>query len=91
MTAKAESQTRRSGDQPPDEGGGHDSDLEPLRVLEAESASPQYPPFVTSAADRERWDLAVGIAEETFGDDGPAATWSAARVIFSSPIPTWSE
>ena len=53
--------------------------------------SSSYPPYVSNADDRERWDLAAAIAEETFGEDGPAAVWSATRALFHGPIPTWSE
>lgn len=48
----------------------------------------EYPPFVSTAEARERWDLCRGIAEELFGDLGAEAVWGATRAIFSSDIPT---
>lgn len=47
-----------------------------------------YPPFVTSAEDRERWDFSQGIAEELFADLGAEQVWSATRAIYSSDLPT---
>lgn len=48
----------------------------------------QYPPYVTTAAERERWDLAEGIARQMFGDAGPDHVWMATRSIYQGPIPT---
>lgn len=48
----------------------------------------EYPPFVESDEDRERWDLSLAVAHDLFEDLGPAATWGAARAIFSSDVPT---
>jgi len=50
-----------------------------------------YPPFVNSANEQQRWDLAARIAEELFGDLDPAATWMATRSLYSSEIPTNGE
>jgi len=49
---------------------------------------PSYPPYVTTAAERERWDLAEGIARQMFGDASPYDVWMAARAIYQGPIPT---
>jgi hypothetical protein len=48
----------------------------------------EYPPFVTSQADRERWDYSKGVAEAYFGDLGDEAVWGAIRAIFNSDMPT---
>jgi len=48
----------------------------------------KYPPFVTSAEDRERWDRATDLAQAIFGDDGEAAVWGATRALYNSDIPT---
>lgn len=48
-----------------------------------------YPIYVNSDEERRRWDLAVGIAQELFGDIGdPSQVWMAARSIYQGPIPT---
>lgn len=46
-----------------------------------------YPPYVTTEAERERWDLAVGIAVELFGGVGPDHVWMATRSIYRGSIP----
>lgn len=43
----------------------------------------EYPPFVSTPEERQRWDNAKGIAEELFGDQGAGAVWSATRAIYS--------
>ncbi len=48
----------------------------------------EYPPYVVSEEERQRWDLAHGIATELFGDVGPDHVWMAARSIYQGPIPT---
>ena len=48
----------------------------------------RYPPWVVSAEERERWDLAEGIALQMFGDAGPDHVWMATRSIYQGPIPT---
>jgi hypothetical protein len=48
----------------------------------------QYPPFVVSVDQRERWDAAKGIAEAIMGDAGDEAVWGATRAIYFSPAPT---
>lgn len=48
----------------------------------------EYPPFVTTAEDRDRWDASLGLAEELFGDLGETMVWGSARAIFNSDIPT---
>ena len=57
---------------------------EPVDARQADS----YPPYVTNAEERHRWDLAQGIADLIFGDDGAAASWSATRSLYSGEIPT---
>jgi hypothetical protein len=52
---------------------------------EAADVIQQYPPYVTTPEDRERWDNAKGIAEALFGDQGEGAVWSATRAIYSDP------
>lgn len=48
----------------------------------------EYPPFVATAEERERWDAAKAIAEEVFGDLGTAMVWGATRALYDSEIPT---
>ena len=48
----------------------------------------EYPPYVVSDDERERWDLSLGIATELFGDVGPDHVWMATRSIYRGPIPT---
>lgn len=47
-----------------------------------------YPPYVITPAERERWDLSLGIATQMFGDVGSDHVWMAARSIYRGPIPT---
>lgn len=48
----------------------------------------EYPPYVTTEQERQRWDYAKGIAEQTFGDMGKEMVWGATRAIYDSDIPT---
>lgn len=48
----------------------------------------EYPPFVTTAEQKVRWDAAKGIAETVMGDVGEEAIWGATRVLYFSPAPT---
>ena len=52
-------------------------------------AQAHYPPFVSTAERRLRWDLCVAVAAQQLGEppDG-AQVWSASRVLFHSAIPT---
>jgi hypothetical protein len=55
-----------------------------------ERAEPE-PPYVTSAAERRRWDLAQAIARALFEDEAgtdPAAIWMATRAVYRSRIKT---
>jgi hypothetical protein len=48
-----------------------------------------YPPYVRSATEKRRWNLAAAIAKGLFADLGdPASLWMATRVIYRSDIPT---
>ena len=48
-----------------------------------------YPPWIESANDRRRWDLAAAIARELFpGPGSEADVWMATRTIFQSRSPT---
>ncbi len=47
-----------------------------------------YPPYITAAPAERRWDLALAIAREQFGDLDEAAVWMATRSIYRSEIPT---
>lgn len=49
-----------------------------------------YPPFVSSAEQRRRWDLAEALARALFGDiESPeAAVWQATRSLYRGPLPT---
>lgn len=48
-----------------------------------------YPPWVSSAGERRRWDLACAIAAQMFPDEGdPSCAWLAARSLYRSDIPT---
>ena len=48
-----------------------------------------YPTFVTTEADRNRWDLAMAVAARLLEEPmGSAHTRSAAVVLFHGPIPT---
>ena len=61
------------------------------RDADARSEDPRYPPYVRTAEERRRWDLAAAVAEEVFGNPdggGPGSVWQATRAIYSSPIPT---
>jgi hypothetical protein len=49
---------------------------------------PSYPPYVTTAAERERWNLAEGLARRMFGDGSPYDVGHATRSIYRSEIPT---
>ena len=46
-----------------------------------------YPPYVSTAAERRRWEAAVAIAEQVFEGDS-VGVWMAARSIYRSGIPT---
>jgi hypothetical protein len=59
-----------------------------VRLLWRKRAPERYPPWVVSDEERERWDLAEGIARRLFGDVGPDHVWMAARSIYQGPIPT---
>lgn len=48
----------------------------------------ELPPYVQTDADRERWDLARGIAIELFGADDAANVWQATRSIYQNGPPT---
>jgi hypothetical protein len=50
--------------------------------------SRQYPPFVTDADQRQRWDCARASAEILFREHGEAAVWQATRVLYHGPVPT---
>lgn len=43
----------------------------------------EYPPFVSTAEEKQRWDNAKGVAEELFGDQGAEQVWSATRAIYN--------
>lgn len=51
-----------------------------------------YPPFVTTADEKRRWDACAEAADAMFADLEPAQrreqAWSAARVLYNSDIPT---
>jgi hypothetical protein len=65
----------------------HQRDVEPGEVP-ALGDTPEYPPYVVTADDKDRWDAAKGIADELFGDQGLGAVWSATRAIYGGPIPS---
>jgi hypothetical protein len=48
----------------------------------------RYPPYVASAEERRRWDLAEGIARGIFGDVDEANIWMATRSIYRGRTPT---
>ena len=48
----------------------------------------EYPPFIVTDEEKERWDAAAGIANELFGDQGEAQVWASTRAIYNSDIPT---
>jgi hypothetical protein len=51
----------------------------------------EYPPYVTRAEERRRWDLSVAIARSLMYDPlgtDPAAVWTMTRQIYHSEIPT---
>jgi len=49
-----------------------------------------YPPYVSTAAEARRWDLAEAIAWALFGDlPGSAAViWQTTRTLYHGPLPT---
>lgn len=47
-----------------------------------------YPPYVITAEEKRRWDLAEGIARQIFGDVDEANVWTATRSIYRSETPT---
>jgi len=48
----------------------------------------QYPPYVTDADQRRRWDRASAIAELLMRGHGEAAVWQAARSLYNGPLAT---
>ena len=50
----------------------------------------EYPPYVTTPAERHRWDMArqaaLRVAEDIEGDD--TTVWLATRSLYNSDIPT---
>lgn len=52
---------------------------------EVEQDSDEYPDYVVTPENRERWDNAASAAEELFGDQGAAQVWSATRAIYANP------
>jgi len=59
-----------------------------MSARRCKGSAADYPPYVVSYEERERWDLAVGIATQIFADIGPDHVWLAARSIYHGPIPT---
>jgi hypothetical protein len=50
-----------------------------------------YPPWVTSAEERHRWDLCLAVARQLFLDPqaGSASdVWLATRSLYQSDLPT---
>lgn len=43
------------------------------------------PPYIRTAADRERWRNSEKVARDLFGDN-PAAVWEGARLIFDDRV-----
>lgn len=60
----------------------------PLRRKPHPQAPENHPPYVRTAEQRRRWDLAAAIAEGIFGDTDQANVWSATRALYQGPIPT---
>jgi hypothetical protein len=70
----------------------------PRRMAEPATAAPEpvtevpkaesYPPYITTDAERARWDVSAAIADQLFGDLGPEHAWMATRAIYRDGAPT---
>lgn len=74
-------------------GCGQQADIPTLIVQMEGGASevPQaehYPPYITNDEERRRWDVALAIARQLFGDVDEASVWMATRSIYKGDIPT---
>ena len=61
---------------------------EHLDDLERERDDWPYPPYVTTQAERKRWDVSEALARELFGDVSEAQVWQATRSLYHGPIKT---
>jgi hypothetical protein len=45
----------------------------------------EYPPYVKSESERQRWDTARAVADQIMGDAGPEQVWQMTRSLYQNP------